>query len=362
MLSEPLPYHRKIRDYFKAQSGVWSFYSVPRKKEEHINPLRPDSDPLLCEKINIIRERLGLLPEEGHMVFNERILPLLNEQELSAYIAHELAHIKFLTLLDGELETTDRIIAALADNPDSGASYHETARLFRLYKEIFCDRVAYEVLGEAGPIITMLSKAASGLSPADVGARTRALHLWREKGTSPVCPSDDDPAGRQGPVAGMNGDVEAAITLVVEGVMELDRLDVLAQAALSGMTRALLIYYLQPEWFRTPVVVALAHQYFPDLEAGKETQPEGGNDGRPGPDRPKEGGASFPDKLKTFLAGAHLSVREYFAYVLLDLALVDPDLRDLSPGHARDLAEKLGLTPVLEPIIKKETTYSNDAH
>jgi hypothetical protein len=167
--------------------------------------------------------------------------------------------------------------------------------------------------------------------------------------------------------------------------MELDRLDILAQAALSGMTRTLLIYYLQPEWIRTPVVVALARQYYSDLGAGKEpqpaggkdgqpaggkesepagrkeSQPEGGKEGRPEPDKPKDDKAPFPDKLKAFLARAHPSIREYFAYVLLDHALADPDLKDLSLGHARALAEDLGLAPVLEPIIKKEMTYNNDA-
>src|SRR6185503_14838289 len=115
MLSEPLPYHRKIRDYFKEQSGVWSFYSATRKKEEQPTyPLQPGSDPLLYEKINIIRERLGLLPKEAQMVFSEGILQLLNEQELSAHIAHELAYIKFYALLEGELETTHRTITSPA--------------------------------------------------------------------------------------------------------------------------------------------------------------------------------------------------------------------------------------------------------
>ncbi|HVU55104.1 MAG TPA: M48 family metalloprotease [Puia sp.] len=376
MLSEPLPYHWKIRDYFKAQSGIWSFFSADRKKEEQLASFKsdllkntyqfqPGSDPLLYEKIKSIQERLGLaplrvtayqaahsselnasivcLPGEAHMVFSGAILQLLDEHELSALIAHELAHIKFYSLSNGELETTDRIISVLAGSPDSGASHYETARLFRLYKEIYCDREAYGVLGGAGPVITMLLKIATGLPvvhaesyiqqaeeifSGDAGVqsaslthpenfiRTRALHLWQSS-----------QAGDPG--------VEEAIAQMIEGVMELDRLDVLSQRELMEQTRALLITYLQPEWFRTPVVVALARQYFADLEVGKEA-------------------GQLPD-----LTDAHPSIREYFAYVLLDLALADPDLEDVPLGHALALAETLGLTSVLESIVKKELTYSD---
>lgn len=399
MLSEPLPYHWKIRDYFKGQPGIWSFFSATRKKEEQLSSFKsdllkntyqfqPGSDLLLYEKIAVIQEKLGLghlsvtayqaahsselnasivcLQGEAHMVFSGGVLQLLDEQELSALIAHELAHIKFYSLLEGDLEITDRIITALAGSPDSGASHYETARLFRLYKEIYCDREAYGVLGEDGPIITMLLKLATGLEvvhaesyirqaeeifsgdgavqssslthPEDF-IRTRALHLWHEQ--------------QAGDPTGTNGDAGPAIAQMIEGIMELDRLDVLAQAVLSGMTRELLTGYLRPEWFRTPVVVALAHQYFPDLEVGRAGEGEVG--------RAKESWAVFAETLKSFLAGAgaHQSVREYFAYVLLDLALADPDLEDGPLGHALSLAETLGLTPVLEPIVKKEMIYSD---
>jgi len=190
--------------------------------------------------------------------------------------------------------------------------------------------------------------------------RTRALHLWHEqRGGSLAGTEGGDGQGE--PLTGMGESdgqgersaeaggidkrqdkprAETAITQMIEGVMELDRLDVLAQAALSDMTRVLLEGYLRPEWFRTPVVMALACQYFPDLGVGKDT------------------GDIF-ERLSIFLTGAHHNIREYFAYVLLDLALADPDLEDVPLGHALDLAETLGLTPVLELIVKKEMTYSD---
>ena len=63
--------------------------------------------------------------------------------------------------------------------------------------------------------------------------------------------------------------------------------------------------------------------------------------------------------VKTFLEDAHSSIREYFAYVLLDFALADPDLEDVPAGYALLTAEACGLSDVFEPIVKKEMSYSD---
>jgi len=384
MLSEPLPYHVKIRDYFKRQSGIWSFFSAARQREEQLAVFKTellkntyqfhsDSDPLLYKKIHIACEKLGLsglpvtayqavhepepnasiacLPNEAHIVFSGNLLQLLNEEELLALIAHELGHMKLNALLNGELETSDRIITAIANSPDSQAAHYETARLFRLYTEIYCDREAYGVLGDATPVITMLLKMATGLSVVHAEnyirqaeeifssgqpiqsatlthpenfIRTRALRLWETAGVS---------AG---------GGAEEAIRQMIEGIMDLDRLDVLGQKTLSELTEELLAYYLHPEWFRTEPVKSLAAQYFPKFSWEKIERSEGGVGG-----------------VKTFLDGAHGSIREYFAYVLLDFALADPDLEDVPAGYALQLAETCGLTDVFEAALKKELSYSD---
>ncbi len=382
MLSEPLSYHLKIRDYFKRQPGLWSFFSAPRQREEQLASFKadllkntyqfqPGSDPLLYEKIHIAREKLGLgdmpvtayqathspepnasivcLPNEAHMVFSGGLMQLLSEDELLALVAHELAHIKLYSLSSGELEVSDRIITAIANSPDSEAAHFETARLFRLYTEIYCDREAYSVLGDAIPVITMLLKIATGLTvvhaesylrqaeeifsgPVAVHSaslthpenfiRSRALRLWQEQAETAA----------------------SAISQMIEGIPELDRLDLLAQKELSGLTQELLGHYLRPGWFQTPPVVALARQYFPKMVS----ETSGSVD--------KE---AVQGRLRAFLDGAHSSIRDYFAYVLLDFALADPDLEDVPLGYALGLAGRMGLTDVFEAAVKKELAYSD---
>lgn len=452
-LSEPLPYHVKIRDYFKRQSGIWSFFSAARQREEQLAAFKtellkntyqfhPGSDPLLYEKIHIACEKLGLsglsvtayqainepepnasiacLPREAHIVFSGNLLQMLGEAELLALIAHELGHMKLYSLLDGELETSDRIIMAIAGSPDSQAAHYETARLFRLYTEIYCDREAYGVVGDTTPVITMLLKMATGLSvvhadsyirqaeeifsssPAIQSAtlthpenfiRTRALKIWEteekeskgvegtvgERGRTGGGKSDmadgrvetDERGGDKGTDGGNDEDqgtarvdtgdgangvtvkdpwksdvadgrrgtgADGAIRQMIEGVMDLDRLDLPGQKTLSELTEELLAYYLRPTWMRTAPVMSLARQYFPEFSWDRAGGVEG---------------------VKTFLDGAHSSIREYFAYVLLDFALADPDLEDVPAGYALLVAEACGLTEVFEPIIKKEMSYSD---
>jgi hypothetical protein len=394
MLSEPLPYHVRIRDYFKRQSGVWSFFSAARQKEEQLAAFKtellkntyqfhPGNDPLLYEKIHIACEKLGLsglpvtayqaihepepnasiacLPNEAHIVFSGNLLQMLNQEELQALVAHELAHMKLNALLNGELETSDRIIIAIANSPDSQAAHYETARLFRLYTEIYCDREAYGVLGDTKPVITMLLKMATGLDVVHAESyirqaeeifssgqpvqsatlthpenfiRTRALRLWETAGVD----AGDEVTGVRVNPGGAVVDAEAAIRQMIEGMMDLDRLDVLGQKTLSELTEELLAYYLRPEWLRTEPVRSLAMQYFSKFSWEREGNVE---------------------VVKAFLDGAHNSIREYFAYVLLDFALADPDLEDVPAGYALEVAEACGLTEIFETAFKKELSYSD---
>jgi hypothetical protein len=239
------------------------------------------------------------------------------EEQISA--AERQARMQLYTLGNGELEITGRIVAAIMDREAGETSYLETATLFQLYTRIYGDRCAGQVTGD----------------PADpeYPLRVRALQLWQEQGDT----------------------ASAAITRIVEGPRELGRLDIFSQAALRELTRAFIFEFLRPEWIRTPSMTALAYAYFADLswdEGGvrdkADTEGEVAAADEPGGDsRDEEADRSFSDgaraRLREALGGAHGSVRDYFAFVLLDFVLADTSLEERSAARARAFAADLTL-------------------
>lgn len=410
MLPQALPYQLKVRDYFKQQASTWEFFAAARTREEQLvsfqtellkntYQFRRETDTALYEKIDLVREKLelGALPvtayqaqnandpelnasivylhREAHLVFSGPILERLNEAELLAVIAHELTHIRLYTLLDGDLEVADRIITAIANNYNSDPPYYETARLFRLYTEIFCDRGAYAVLGDAGPVITLLVKIATGLSEVNAESyikqaedvfsaepgmqsgmpthpenfiRARALRLWHEEQGVAA------PPGSEGVPS-----AEAAIVRMIEGKPELDRLDLFSQRELNELTALFLQEYLRPKWLQSTLVMGLVREYFPeglgigqDMGAGRSAGVERGSGGG-------DGGSGGVDRLIDTITGAHPSIRDYFAYVLLDFVLADPSLEEMPAGRAFEFAGEMQLTAAYDPIYKKELQLSD---
>ena len=427
MLPQALPYQLKVRDYFKQQASTWEFFAAARTREEQLvsfqtellkntYQFRRGTDTALYEKIDLVREKLelGALPvtayqaqnandpelnasivylhREAHLVFSGPILERLNEAELLAVIAHELTHIRLYTLLDGDLEVADRIITAIANNYNSDPPYYETARLFRLYTEIFCDRGAYAVLGDAGPVITSLVKIATGLSEVNAESymkqaedvfsaepgtqsvmpthpenfiRARALRLWDEEqgvpaavanvaepgseaaagdvvtpGSEGVAASEEAAENEATPGSAEVRSAEEAIVRMIEGKPELDRLDLFSQRELNELTALFLQEYLRPNWLQSTLVMGLAREYFPGgLEMGRDN-----------------GGV---DRLIDTITGAHPSIRDYVAYVLLDFALADPSLEEMPAGRAFEFAGEMQLTAAYDPIYKKELQLSD---
>jgi hypothetical protein len=206
---------------------------------------------------------------------------------------------------NGELEIAGRIVAAIADRADSDPGYLEIARLFQFYTRVYGDRCAGVVTGD----------------PADTEypLRVRALQLWQEQGEA------------AGPV----------ITRMVEGPRELGRLDIFSQATIRALTRDLILEYLRPGWMRTPLVTALVHRYFADLR-----WEEGGDE---------QFSAGVLERLADGLAGAHGSIRDYFAFVMLDLVLADASLEERSADRARAFAAELRLADSFEHLYHRKS-------
>ncbi|MFM2326423.1 MAG: hypothetical protein RIR31_625, partial [Bacteroidota bacterium] len=281
---------------------------------------------------------------EAHIVFSGPVTKLLDEEELLAVLAHELTHIKLYTMLEGDLEIADRIITAIANNYNSEVVYFETARLFRLYTEIFCDRGAYTVLQNTAPVITSLVKVSTGLDKVNAASylkqadeifsaennlktsgvshpenfiRAKAIQLWHEKKEA----------------------AEEEIIKMIEGISDLDQLDIFRQKDLAHLTKQFLQLFLKPKWFQSTMVLSQAKQYFADFTLDEK--------------------ALLNEKFTNTFANAHQSVKDYLSYILLDFALVYPALEEIPSGWAFQFAEDVQLKDAYDTILKKELKLSD---
>lgn len=358
---DPLPYHRDVVDYLKTQEAeLWKWFSSTAFLDEYAATTRlellkscyrfdPRDHADLYGLVGEVRERLGLevpvtlyqsqnatsmnaalcyVPKEAHLVLEGPIRATLSVDELRAIIAHELTHYLLWERQDGQLLVADQMLNAMSNHSRAEPSHLETARLFRLYLEVHCDRAALAVCPDPLLAISSLIKVQTGLVDAQAESylkqsdeifgqaeikteglthpesfiRARALKLWADQGEA----------------------AHSEIARMIEGVADLGRLSLLGQQRIGELTRGVLAQFLEPKWLRTDAIVAHARLFFPDLDL----------DARPLVD---------PRALRESLGGVGDSVRKYACYVLLDLATVDRSLEQAPLAAAFRLGEELGV-------------------
>lgn len=367
---EPLPYHLRLRDYLKSQHEElyqWfrsadaqsdyresvqmhllkTTYRMERgAHESHYRLVDEAAEALgLPYPVTLYQAQsaggeqasLYFTPGHGHVVFAGRILELLDDSELLALIGHELAHFKLWTADDGAFLTIDHMIATMANEPRAAISHEESARLWQLFTEIYADRGSAVVSGDPNAAASMLLKVCTGLAEVDPESyrrqaddvfsredvstegwthpelfiRVRALALWEEQGET----------------------MEAEVARMIQGKCYLERLDLLEQKELQKGTRQFLRYHLRHSWLRTEKVLAHAGMFFPS-----------GLD-EPGPDL---------NGFKNRWLSGHEKIRDYFCFLLLDFAVVDPELDQNALAVSFLTAEELDLGDRFEELARKE--------
>jgi hypothetical protein len=367
---QPFDYHTKLRGNLKGQKKTWDWFSSVKVKDEQLQEFKSnllkntyrldkESNPELYEKVQVAKDKLGLnidvtiyqaqnsvdnnagisyLPGEAHIVLSGQIMKLLTGDELLSIIAHELSHVRLFTIENSEFEVADRIITSIANDYRSEDVYIETARLFRLYMELYCDRGSLLVTNSIDTVLSGLIKINTGLDKVSVESylkqaeeifvaekakseyqthpenyiRVRALKLWEtEKENS-----------------------EKQIRDMIEGDIQLNGLDIFKQNKIKDLTFSLIKLLLKPKWTRTTAVLSLAKQYKSDFKTDDTIV--------------------INDELVNTISSLSKSVKEYLSYVLLDFALVDPTLEDVPMGFAFQLAEDLALKDFFNEVVKKE--------
>lgn len=366
-----LDYHQITTRYFQKQSSVWQFFANHKHKEEQLKEFKTDllknsykfdessDDNLLYKKVIQAKEKLNLnipvvlyqaqhvdeinasivyLNGEAHIVFSGKLIQLLTDEEMLAIIGHELSHVQLYTQLNGEIEVADRIITAIGNHVASTSAHYETARLFKLYTEIFCDRGAYIVTGNYAPIISSLVKISTGLQSvnadsyikqaeeifaADAATKTsgishpenfiraRAIWLWHTKGH----------------------EAESEIKQMIEGNTNIEELDLFKQQQISTITEQLIKLLLQPHWMQTPQTIALGKQYFGNIQFDE---------------------LSDKTNLSSQIENLHNNLQDYLAYILYDFTTTDKTLEDVPLGYSFFLADELKLDKNFASTVKKE--------
>jgi hypothetical protein len=372
---EPLPYHREIVAYLKThEAELWKWFSSTAFREEYAATTRLEllkscyrfdaaDHGDLYGLVDEVRTRLGLsvpvtlyqsqnaatmnaalcyVPGEAHLVLEGPVRATLSADELRSIVAHELTHYLLWERQESDLLVADQMLSAMASHARAEPSHLESARLFRLYLEVHCDRAALAVSANPLVAISSLIKVETGLADAQAESylkqsdeifgqaevktegvthpecfiRARALKLWADSGEAS----------------------SAEIARMIEGPLELGRLSLVAQHRLSALTRRLLVQFLQPEWLRTEPILAHARLFFTDLDP-KAVEAAAG-------------------PLAPEMAGVGDSVRRYLSYMLLDLATIDRSLEEAPLAAALQLSDELGLAEAFLAIAAEELELS----
>ena len=217
-------------------------------------------------------------------------------------------------------------------------AHFASARLLRLYNEVFCDRASYFVTGDLNVVISMLVKVHTGvqevnpesylrqaeeifargptatkeLTHPEVFIRARSLQLWSEG----------------------QSDVNAQVREMIEGKPGIDELDLLTQQQVVIGTRRLIDALLCHKWFQTDLVLAHARLYFEDYV--------------PPPAELRDG------ELANFVSTAPDSLRDYWCFALLDFATADRDLDEAPLAKALQLADQLDIKTRFMELTRQE--------
>lgn len=397
------PYLPAIRDYLRVEEReTWGWFASRRVTPEHAKRTRFELlksayrlDRLdheeLYELASLAAESLELDapitlyqgeqplglgaalafdPGEAHILVQGPLKERLTSEETLAVFGHELSHFRLLRQEAGEFLIVQQLLDAFASDREATPSYVESARLFRLYAEIYCDRGGRRAAGQTDAIISALIKIDTGVEQVNVAgylrqaaevfaiaerersAREKSAREESNRGKTAHDKSNGDENRLVATATGISHpenfirahaidlyarkgvESEATIARVIEGAPPLGGLDLLGRARLRATTRRLLQAIMAPSWFRTEPSLAHARLYQSDFDPA---QP------------PRDA-----DDLREELALAHDTTRDFACFVLLDFASVDRDLEELPLAHTLHLAERWGLETRYAEIVRRE--------
>ncbi len=371
----PFQFQSQLKDYFKAKENIWSFFSSYKIEEtEYENfktdilkncyRLGKDLHPKFHQIIDEIKTTFKLekevilyqeqnntqnnavvyyLNNEVHIVLTGSLLQVLQLEELKVILAHELSHVVLYNIENGDYQCTERIISAITDDIRSPLSYFETARLFSLYTELFCDYGAYLVCQDRDLVISTLIKVHTGLKNVFASEYLEQINEIFEKDKSrSIQESHPEMYFRAKSLELLCNDFEKGkidIAPLIEGKPKISELDVFSQKKWQQETLNFIQLILSPAFMHSALTNNLAKSYFNEfIQSEIDTQ-------------------KF-NQLKSKIEMATNSMKDYFSFILLDFTMVDQEIYEMALIWTLELSEYLGLKDNFSKIVKKELQLS----
>lgn len=403
-----LPFHRQvIAELKRREPEAWKWFveraDDPLEQSQIVTDLlkqtvrlEASNEPRLEAALNQARESLAVelpvtlyrstsdahanaaiasLSGQFHLVLSGAIDDLLDEHELAALMAHELAHALLWEEDSGEVLVADQMLHAWANQTGiAHTSWQETARRFRLFTEIACDRACMQVIADPLPIIGVLVKTATRSSRVDAAAYLKQASeiIEREGGLHQASASEGSTHPEEYIRAlalawwqETKSAAEPTIERLVAGPITLTRIDLLEQTRLAKWTQTAIRQLLQPAWRRSLATLAHAKLFFDgELEIDEQEFEEPEVD-EPLAERdltlavtPTESPieeAPIEDDLD--LASASSEVQDYACFLLLDFLTCDPQLADPAAAQALLQADAWGVGERLNELLRKELKW-----
>lgn len=367
---KPFPFQYQLRDYFKNQAKTWAWFLDKNVQKEQIESFKtdllknayridPETEPEWYSLLEKAKEKLNLsLPvtlyqsqqvdnlngaivsfeNEAHLILSGSILKLLNHDEILALFGHELSHIHLNSIENGDFEVTNRIINAIANDYKSELFYHETARIFQLFTELYCDLGALKVTGSLENVITTLVKIETGLDKVSAESYLKqADEILKRIEAGSSGESHPEIYIRAKSLALLweyNPENVSKVEEVVKGKLDLQLLTLFSKKEVYGITKNLVDIFTKPKWMQSEQNIILYKQYFAQYNPNRDLILD----------------ADFKAKINN----SKDNLKNYYAYVLFDFSMADTELKEIAIGHALDVSEQLELDSFLKTIIKKE--------
>jgi hypothetical protein len=371
---EPLSYHHSIVGHLREnEPETWAWGSSQGTREEQVQEMRAyllretyrldaaahaelhaDCATVL-EKLEInapvtlyqagdgtMNAALCFVPGEIHMLFHGPILEKLSREERIALLGHELAHYRLWSIEGGVFYAAMTILDHALAYPGAASSHIETARLFRLYTELYADRGGAVAAGTPEPAIATLVKTMTGLTTVDAQAYLRqAAEVESGAGASQGETHPEIFLRAQALDRWWRGDadLDAWIDKKIRGPLSIAALDLPRQYEAMTITRGFLTRLAADPAADPEATENLMRRYFPDWHPGE------------------------PMIDEAVLAGERIdgSFRDYLVSLSIDVAMAEPDGRDIMLTAGARLAASYDGAEAYKAALKRDLKFTKAA-